>query len=178
MAIPTPSMPKVDTYQRKKITWAKKPLKKYREYAKHSDRDQEHNFLLSPGYASQLSEPRFHEILFSNARRPKARTASILHCFTLAARPCIGLRDSAIVLLPSAEMSVARMGKTPYASPPKSGDVFCESLGPPAIPLTSDGRRPKCARNRLLKWEELLNPIEYAISVIDRVRCSGEVSRS
>src|ERR1700722_1949173 len=135
MAIPTPSMPKVDTYQRKKITWAKKPLKKYREYAKHSDRDQEHNFLLSPGYASQLSEPRFHEILFSNARRPKARTASILHCCTLAARPCIGFCGSAIVLLPSAEMSVARMGKTPSlrVAAEERGRLLREP-GPPGNP--------------------------------------------
>jgi hypothetical protein len=35
------------------------------------------------------------------------------------------------------------------------------------IALTSDGRTPNCARKRLLKWDELLNPIEYAISVID-----------
>jgi hypothetical protein len=35
------------------------------------------------------------------------------------------------------------------------------------IPLTSDGRTPNWARKRLLKWDELLNPIEYAISVID-----------
>ena len=46
------------------------------------------------------------------------------------------------------------------------------------IPLTSDGRTPNCARKRLLKWDELLNPIEYAISVIDCAAQRDEGSRS
>jgi hypothetical protein len=44
--------------------------------------------------------------------------------------------------------------------------------------LTSDGRTPNCARKRLLKWDELLNPIEYAISVIDCAAYRDEESRS
>jgi hypothetical protein len=39
------------------------------------------------------------------------------------------------------------------------GNVSSESLRSPQS-LTSEGRKPKCPRNRLLKWEELLNPIE------------------
>ena len=37
----------------------------------------------------------------------------------------------------------------------------------------SDGRIPKVSRNELLKWEELLKPIEYAMSVIEVRACSG-----
>jgi hypothetical protein len=42
-----------------------------------------------------------------------------------------------------------------------------ERDGGAAAPLTSEGRILKCVRKRLLKWDELLNPMEYAISVID-----------
>ena len=56
--------------------------------------------------------------------------------------------------------------------------VFHERLDAAEVFLTSDGRRPNCARKRLLKWEELLKPIEYAISVIVFESCCGEDSRS
>ena len=58
------------------------------------------------------------------------------------------------------------------------GGVLHGRLDAADVFLTSDGRRPNCARKRLLKCDELLKPMEYAISVIDFVSCCGEESRS
>lgn len=38
--------------------------------------------------------------------------------------------------------------------------VIREKLDTTEAALTSDGRRPNCARKRLLKWDELPNPME------------------
>ena len=47
-----------------------------------------------------------------------------------------------------------------YAVPSAMGDALLEGPGGKAVPRTSEGRTPNSARNRLLKWEELLKPIE------------------
>lgn len=41
-----------------------------------------------------------------------------------------------------------------------AGGVRHNTLDAADVRLTSDGRRPNCARKRLLKWDELLKPIE------------------
>jgi len=78
--------------------------------------------------------------------------------------------------------SISRVGHPePSRGNPASSvrrDVVCERFATTETARTSDGRTPNCARNRLLKWDELPNPMEYAISVIHRVACSGEDSRS
>lgn len=56
--------------------------------------------------------------------------------------------------------------------------VLCDGRGATELPSTSDGRSLKWERNRLLKCDELLNPMEYAISVIDSGGCCGDESRS
>lgn len=72
---------------------------------------------------------------------------------------------------------VVRGELSPTRAAPGRGD-FYERLDAAEVFLTSDGRKPNCSRKRLLKWDELLNPIEYAISVIVFVSCCSEVSRS
>ena len=59
---------------------------------------------------------------------------------------------------------------------PTPAQPFCSSPCPRALACaTSDGRIPNLSRNKVLKGDELLKPIEYAILVIDVWACSGDV---
>jgi hypothetical protein len=153
-------------HERNKVAGTNKPVKKYRESAKQNDRDQEHDLFLSPRDALHLPGHVSTRFYSRTPRAQRRQRRSFFHWSTLPGGQWIGLRDSAIVCFPG-QKPRSREREDAHASLSESSDLLCAGPGPSAMPLTSDGRRPKCARNRLLKWEELLNPIAYAISVTD-----------